>query len=102
MTIEDETGIVNVVVWTRIFERFRKEVMGSRLILVEGRIQRSPEGIVHLVSERLVDRTAELRSLSDPPVSVLETASTGFSRSEDVRASHPRNVRIIPKSRDFH
>ena len=46
-------GIANVVVWPSLMERFRKEVMGARLPLVEGRIQRSPEGIVHLVAERL-------------------------------------------------
>ena len=43
MTLEDETGIANIVVWPKVMERFRKEVMGARLILVEGYIQSSPE-----------------------------------------------------------
>ena len=42
MTIEDETGIANIVVWPKVMEQFRKEVMGSRLILIEGKVQKSP------------------------------------------------------------
>ena len=52
MTLEDETGIANIVVWPKVMERFRKEVMGARLVLVEGYIQSSPEKVVHLVAER--------------------------------------------------
>ena len=51
MTIEDETGIANCVVWPSLKEKYRREVMGSRLVLIEGRAQRSPEGIVHVVAE---------------------------------------------------
>src|SRR5690606_13274655 len=64
MTLEDETGILNVVVWARVMAGFRKEVMGARVVLVAGRIQRSPEGVVHLVAERLVDRSVDLYRLS--------------------------------------
>ena len=60
MTLEDETGIANIVVWPKVMERFRKEVMGARLILVEGYIQSSPEKVVHLVAERLFDRSRDL------------------------------------------
>ncbi|KIZ43640.1 error-prone DNA polymerase, partial [Rhodopseudomonas palustris] len=65
MTLEDETGIANVVVWPSVMEKFRKEVMGARLLLVEGRIQASPEGVVHLVAERMSDRSFEMARLSD-------------------------------------
>ena len=65
MTIEDETGIANIVVWPKTMERFRKEVMGARLILIEGRVQKSVEGVVHIVAERLIDRTYEMSRLSD-------------------------------------
>src|SRR5437868_13712187 len=79
MTLEDETGIANIVVWPKAMERFRKEVMGARLVLVEGTIQSSPEKVVHLVAERLVDRSHEMARLSDtlvarsplPPASAL-------------------------------
>ena len=115
MTIEDETGIANCVVWPTLREKYRREVMGSRLIEVQGRIQRSPEGIVHLVAERLIDRTADLSRLSrdDMPVP-LANADEVRRPIPDNRAAgghrHPRNVRVLPraapsplpKSRDFH
>ncbi|HKD21963.1 MAG TPA: hypothetical protein VKB71_08100, partial [Rhizomicrobium sp.] len=65
-----------------------------RLLLVEGRLQRSPEGVVHLMAERILDRTHELDRLSEdeaPP-----------ARAADEMHRHPRNVRAVPKSRDFH
>jgi error-prone DNA polymerase len=77
--------------WARQFERFRKEAMGARLLLVEGKIQKSPEGVVHLMAERLVDRSADLRLLSG------EILAPGVPRP-----SHPRDVRVLPPSRDFH
>ncbi len=104
ITLSDETGIANVVVWPRVFERFRGAVMGSRLLLVEGKIQRSPEGIVHLVSERLIDRTHELERLSEdefrPAIHEGDIPPPPDPRGPAHR--HPRDVRILPKSRDFH
>ena len=44
ITIEDETGIVNVVLWASLFERYRREVMGARLLLIEGRVAAQPGG----------------------------------------------------------
>jgi error-prone DNA polymerase len=110
MTIEDETGIANVVVWPSLMERYRKEVMGARLVLIEGRIQRSPEGIVHLVAERLHDRSGDLSRLSREPMPVpianadevrRPIAENRVSGGHAAR-SHPRNVRVLPPSRDFH
>lgn len=104
MTIEDETGIANIVIWKKVFDRYRKEVMGARIILVEGRIQRSEEGVVHLVAERLYDRTAELKRLSEAHGPVpLSPADEATRPTQDHRSSHdPRNIRILPRSRDFH
>jgi error-prone DNA polymerase len=104
MTIEDETGIANVVIWPKLTERYRKEVMGSRLILIEGRIQRSPEGVVHLVAERIYDRSIELRRLSETstPKLPLSRADEIIHPQHERVSNHPRNARIIPKSRDFH
>ena len=104
ITLSDETGIANVVVWPRVLERFRGAVMGSRLLFVEGKIQRSPEGIVHLVSDRLVDRTHELDRLSEdefhPRIHEGDIPPPPDPRGPMHR--HPRDVRILPKSRDFH
>ena len=91
ITLSDETGICNVVVWTRIFDRFRKEVMGARLLLVEGKVQKSPEGVIHLMAEHMTDRSADLRFLSGDALSPVAPAHR-----------HPRNVRVLPPSRDFH
>jgi error-prone DNA polymerase len=103
ITLEDETGITNVVLWARDFERFRREVMAARLLLVEGRVQKSPENVVHLMAKRVVDRSAELLSLSDTHrAEIVLTRADEFQHPQIPRARHPRNVRILPKSRDFH
>ncbi|WP_407159757.1 error-prone DNA polymerase [Bradyrhizobium sp. STM 3557] len=114
MTIEDETGIANIVVWPKVMEQFRKEVMGARLVLIEGRIQSSPEKVVHLVAERLIDRSSDLALLSDDrlgppavphgpmPAEPLQDDLRQHSDSPAQRIRHPRNVRILPASRDFH
>ncbi len=105
ITLEDETGIVNVVLWARLFERFRRDVMASRLMLVEGETQKSPEGVVHLMARRVEDRTDTLKRLSD-----IHETRTEFAHADEFLhpqhprgpSSHPRNVRILPRSRDFH
>jgi len=91
ITLSDETGVCNVVVWERTFAQFRKEVMGARLLLAEGKVQKSPEGVVHLMAERLIDRSADLRLL----------AGTALPQHKPVHR-HPRDVRVLPPSRDFH
>ena len=95
VTVEDESGITNVVIWARLFELFRRQVMAARLILVEGVVQRSPEGVIHLMAARIHDRTALLDQLGDDPAPGVGNGTIGAGH-------HPRDVRIIPKSRDFH
>ena len=116
MTIEDETGVANAVVWPKALERFRKVVMAARLILITGRIQRH-EDIIHIVSSKLEDKSDRLLLLSEwandmrAPIANADEVlrpDPGSARSaDDLRhhsrwAGHPRNERIIPKSRDFH
>ena len=98
ITLSDETGIANVVVWPRLFEKFRREVMGARLLLVEGKVQRSSEGVIHLVAERIFDRTDELDRLSDDDM----PGPSFRSQTANHVHGHPRNVRVVPQSRDFH
>ena len=98
ITLEDEKGVANAVVWPDTFKAYRKEVMGSRLIIIDGKIQRSGD-IIHVVSNQLVNASHLLLSLSNP--SREPTASDPIPVSLPSR--HPRNVRnIVPKSRDFH
>ena len=96
VTLSDETGVANIVVWPRVFEQFRREVMGARLLFVEGKIQRSPEGVVHLVAGRIFDRTTELDRIAE------SDAEQPQFQSQEGLHRHPRNVRILPRSRDFH
>jgi len=96
ITIEDETGITNILLWARLFERQRRPVMASRLMLVEGEVQRSKEGVVHLMATQVHDRSAEMSRLAEGLAD-----GTGQIRHPHT-ARHPRNVRILPQSRDFH
>ncbi|MCP3734030.1 error-prone DNA polymerase [Sphingomonas sp. RP10(2022)] len=108
VTIEDETGITNALMWAHDFEANRRAVMAARLLVLEGVIQRSEEGVIHLMTVKAYDRTEELRRLSSdyvgetPLLRVDEVIRTKPIVSQDVRGRHPRDVRIMPKSRDFH
>jgi error-prone DNA polymerase len=65
VTLEDETGYTNVVVWNALVEKQRAELLGSRLLGVEGYMQKEG-GVIHLVARRLVDHSALLgRLLTD-------------------------------------
>ena len=64
-TIEDETGIANIVVWSSLLDRFRRAMLGSSLLLVTGRLQRSPEGIIHVIADRLDDRSAMMARITE-------------------------------------
>jgi error-prone DNA polymerase len=110
ITLEDETGVANLVVWPNVFERYRAAVMAARLLLVRGRVQRA-DNVTHIVASALIDRTSDLDGLSeealrDPLKHALARADEAGSPSAAGRPAsqgrHPRDVRIIPPSRDFH
>jgi error-prone DNA polymerase len=89
LTLEDETGIVNVVVWPKVFEKNRRVLMTSQFLEVRGRIER--QGLViHVVAEQLIDLTDELCRLSD-----------GTATIPSPTREH-REGSWTPKSRDFH
>ncbi len=109
VTIEDETGVTNIVIWARLFEIFRRPIMASRLMLVSGEVQRSPEGVTHLMASHISDRSAALELLSETHDGSVQPARADEFLHPDqpgawpgARNRHPRDVRIIPKSRDFH
>jgi error-prone DNA polymerase len=114
ITLEDETGVANIVLWHDLFLKYRPVVMGARLMLVKGRVQ-CAEGVVHLIGEHLEDISADLTALSEPMAkpSFLIPVDTGKNspdprerrapeRPACVRLRHPRDVRVLPRSRDFH
>ncbi len=106
ITLEDESGVCNLVIWPKVLEAFRATVMGARLMLVTGRVQRAGD-IIHVVADRIDDCTHWLGELSDeaelknPLARADEIARPNHDRRPPA-ARHPRNVRVIPKSRDFH
>jgi error-prone DNA polymerase len=104
ITLEDEDAVTNVILWSRTFERFRREVMAARLMEVHGEVQRSPEGVIHLMAHRIVDRTAALMSIADAhqPLAPLARADEVTRPVPPRSMSHPRGVRTFPRSRDFH
>ena len=102
LTLEDETGVANLVVWPDVFERLRPVAMGARMVLAKGRIQRA-EGVSHLVVEDLTDWTPMLGHISeDDQIAPDPAPGSGHSPSNPNRRRHPRDVRILPGSRDFH
>jgi error-prone DNA polymerase len=123
ITIEDETGVVNLVVWPDLKEKQRKVVMGARLMEVRGRVEYDDE-VIHVIAQHMTDATHLLHALSEdllpqttaradhcnnplperwepPPPGNREC---GFH--DPGSSGHPRDVRVIPKvlppSRDFH
>ena len=93
MTLEDETGVANLVLWESVFERLRPTAMGARMVLAQGKVQ-TAEGVTHLVVEHLEDWTPMLGDLTPD-------AAPG-SAHQPARGRHPRDVRVLPGSRDFH
>ncbi|MHC3128411.1 DNA polymerase [Brevundimonas sp. GN22] len=98
ITLEDETGVTNLVLWERTFETYRRVVMSARLLEAVGTVEKSIEGVTHLMVTHLVDRTPELNRLSEDHEPVLQLSGA----DEFVHPQHPRNVRLLPGSRDFH
>jgi len=105
ITLEDETGIVNALMWARDFEQQRRAVMAARLMVIDGEIQRSKEGVVHLMVKTVHDATRLLGELA-----AGEHCEPELARGDAIKhpaaspnpGRHPRNVRILPRSRDFH
>ena len=107
ITLEDEFTVCNAIIWSKVLEAYRPIVMGARLMLIQGRIQRTDE-IIHVVAGKVEDRTPWLSLLSDnhgrfenPLARADEIKRPGYDHRMPA-ARHPRNVRVIPKSRDFH
>ncbi len=65
LTLEDETGICNVIVWRRVYERFRRAVIAGRCLRVSGRVQRAG-GVTHVVADEVEDISHLLDELIRP------------------------------------
>ncbi len=125
ITLEDETGVINLVVWPDLKERQRKVVMGARLMEVRGRVEYDDE-VIHVIAAHLTDATAALHALSDdllpttiaradhcnnplpskfsapaigPPIAPVEPFDPPPPGNRDCgfQQGHPRDVRVIPR-----
>jgi error-prone DNA polymerase len=99
MTIEDETGVANLVIFEKLFEQYRKEVIQSRLIMVEGKLQVEGE-VIHVIVQRCYDLSKLLRTLTpkqtDPPVLTL-----AYPDEKSVPPGLEKG-NIFHKGRNFH
>jgi error-prone DNA polymerase len=114
ITIEDETGIANLVVWPRVFEQQRRTILAAGMMAVYGRIQRADD-VVHLVAHRLTDLSAELAGVGDRDFPLphgrgdeLHHGSPGVdprsmkgAKARDIGDAYGHIDRIKVKARDF-
>ena len=94
MTLEDETGIANTIVWPKVFETFRPVVLGARLVGVTGKLQ-NEKGVIHVVAEQIEDLTPLLRRLSEHGPSIESLA-----RCDEVKRPDPgtRSAKNWPRT----
>jgi error-prone DNA polymerase len=106
MTLEDETGIANIVVWPKTFERFRPTVLGARFARVRGKLQ-SESNVIHVIADEIEDLTPLLDRLAGdatPLESLARADGVKHPVHQPKRAElhkHPRNVRPIPPAKDY-
>ncbi len=113
ITIEDETGPANVVVWPSLFERSRKVVLGASMLAINGKVQREGD-VVHLVAQQLFDLSSDLSQLADRDIDFKHPAGRGdeFTHGQggSVGSSVPRPLpgpdlpaeQLRLRSRNFH
>lgn len=111
ITVEDESGVANLVVFQGLFEKYRKEILRARLLMVEGKLQIEGE-VIHVIVKKCFDRSALLRQLNeqkgdDPDVLTLsradekdEYASRAINKKTQVQQK-PVQLEIFPSGRNF-
>jgi error-prone DNA polymerase len=102
ITIEDETGIANLVIWPKLYEKQRRIILSARMMAVNGRIQREGE-VVHLVAQHLTDLSPALASVGDRDI----TFPLPHGPGDELRHGSPgRDPRSLPPkgltTRDIH
>jgi error-prone DNA polymerase len=110
LTLEDEKSIANVIIWPRVFDRFRSVVMGARFIRVTGKLQHESD-VIHIVADRIEDLTSWLSVLLEsanrpviehnPAERPNSTASRGLPARQDIEALSGAAQQVMPKGRNF-
>lgn len=101
LTIEDETGPANVVVWPKLFERRRRVVIGSSMMAINGRIQREGD-VVHLIAQQLFDLSADLSGLADRDETFKLPTGRGDEFAQGSPGSADSRDRAAIKTRDIY
>ncbi|HYD19172.1 MAG TPA: error-prone DNA polymerase [Patescibacteria group bacterium] len=99
VTLEDETGTANLVVFKKVFDTYRRALLPAKLLMVEGKLQREGD-VIHIVAEGLYDLTPWLRGLTpadDSPPPLLQPPHPRSQLPDRALAD-----RSLPGSRDFH
>jgi len=102
ITIEDETGPANVVVWPSLFEKRRRVVLGSSMMAINGKIQREGD-VVHLVAQQLFDLSGDLSGLADREIDVKIPTGRGdeFAHGSPGSPDSRDRPRPVPEARDI-
>ncbi len=108
MTIEDETGFANLVIFEKLFEQFRKEIIQSKLIMVEGKLQVEGE-VIHVIVKRCYNFTPLLRTLTPANNENLPLLTLAYPDEKSIppgldKRSKPKEVaqeKIFPGGRNF-
>ncbi len=79
ITLEDEGGIANIIVWPKVFEKFRPLILGARFLKVSGRLQ-NESGVIHVVADSVEDVTGLLSGISEKSLD-----GAGLARADEVR-----------------
>ena len=99
ITIEDETGCANLVVFENLFDKFRKEILQSRLLMVEGKLQVEGE-VIHVIVQRCFDMTRLLRRLTE--VASDEQPILTLARADETSIPAHAQEDVFHKGRNFH
>ena len=102
ITIEDETGVANLVIWPSLYERQRRVILAAGMIAVQGRVQREGD-VVHLVAHHLTDLSADLAGVGDRDVGFPLPHGRGDEFHHGSPGIDPRSLPPKgPKPRDIY
>ncbi|RUW86243.1 error-prone DNA polymerase, partial [Mesorhizobium sp. M1E.F.Ca.ET.063.01.1.1] len=110
LTLEDEKSIANVIIWPRVFDRFRSIIMGARFIRVTGKLQHESD-VIHIVADRIEDLTSWLSVLlqaltiehqpAESSNGPERSASRGLPVRQDIAALSDTAQQVMPRGRNF-
>jgi error-prone DNA polymerase len=104
MTIEDETGFANVVFFEKLFDKFRKEILQSRLIMIEGKLQIEGE-VIHVIVSRCYNMTKYLSQLIQPQEEAADRPTLfnieTITKDENIHSTDLKEKKVFSEGRNF-